>query len=111
MKARRWILCAAAIFLVGIWIRFGIWKTHTCTHSDKEGTSKAEQIQPVWGTVKVCGDRDTDVIFTDVETGEQSIIGYITHGMTGKIKLERGKWYSVAGAGNLTMTPVKVRTE
>ena len=111
MKARRWLLCAAAIFLVGIWVRSGIRKTHTCTLSDKEGTIKAEQIQPVWGTVKVCGDRDTDVVFTDVETGEQYIIGYITHGMTGKIKLERGKWYSVAGAGNLTMTPVKVRAE
>ena len=111
MKARRWILCAAAIFLVGIWIRFGIQKTHTFTLSDKEGTSKAEQIQPVWGTVKVCGDWDTAVIFTDVETGEQYIIGYITHGITERIQLERGKWYSVAGAGNLTMTPVKVRAQ
>ena len=54
---------------------------------------------------------DTDVVFTDVETGEKYTIGYITHGMTEKIKLERGRWYSVAGSGNLTVKPINVRVE
>lgn len=45
---------------------------------------KAEQIQPLFGTVRVSGDSDTDVVFTDVETGEKYTIGYITHGMTEK---------------------------
>ena len=84
---------------------------HTITLSNGEGTIKAEQIQPLRGTVKVSGDCDTDVVFTDVETGKQYIIGYITHGMTEKIKLEKNKWYKVEGEGNLTMSPVNVRVE
>ena len=28
-----------------------------------------------------------------------------------KIKLERGRWYSVAGSGNLTVKPINVRVE
>ena len=88
-----------------------IRKRHTFTLSNSEGTIKAEQIQPLRGTVKVSGDCDTDVVFTDVETGKQYIIGYITHGMTEKIKLEKNKWYKVEGEGNLTMSPVNVRVE
>ena len=72
---------------------------------------RREQIQPLFGTVRVSGDSDTDVVFTDVETGEKYTIGYITHGMTEKIKLERGRWYSVAGSGNLTVKPINVRVE
>ena len=112
MKRKRLGLCAtAAAFLIVILIYSSIQRKHTFTLSNDEGTRKAEQIQPLWGTVKVRGDRDTDVVFTDVETGEQSIIGYITHGVTEKISLEKDKWYTVEGGGNLTLSPVNVRVE
>ena len=62
-------------------------------------------------SVKVSGDSDTDVVFTDAETGEQYIIGYITHGVTEKINLEKDKWYKVEGGGNLTLYPVSIRVE
>ena len=62
-------------------------------------------------SVKVSGDSDTDVVFTDTETGEQYIIGYITHGVTEKINLEKDKWYKVEGGGNLTLYPVNIRVE
>ena len=88
-----------------------IQRNHTFTLSDDEGTIKTEQIQPLWGTVKVSGDCDTDVVFTDVETGEKYKIGYITQGVTERIKLERGKWYKVVGRGNLTLNPVNIRVE
>ena len=65
---------------------------------------KSEQIQPLFGTVKVSGDCDTDVVFTDM-------VGYITSGVSEKIKLEKGKWYTVAGGGNLVISPVNVRVE
>jgi hypothetical protein len=51
------------------------------------------------------------VVFTDVETDEQYIIGYITHGLTEKIRLKRGKWYRVEGSGDLTLRPVRVKAE
>ena len=70
-----------------------------------------EQIQPVFGVVRVSGDCDTDVVFTDVETGKTYTIGYITSGVSEKIKLEKGKWYTVAGGGNLVISPVNVRVE
>ena len=111
MKAKRFILCAAIFFLAGILIYSVIQRKHTFTLSNGEGSVKAEQIQPLFGTVKVSGDKDTDVVFTDVETGEQYTIGYITHGMTEKINLEMGKWYRVEGGGNLTVKPVNVRVE
>ena len=111
MKAKHFILCAAAIVLAAILIGFGVQKSHTFTLSNAEGRIKSEQIQPLWGGVKVSGDSDTDVVFTDIETGEKFTIGYITHGVTEKIKLEKGKWYVVEGSGNLTMTPVNVRVE
>ena len=88
-----------------------IQRNHTFTLSDDEGTIKTEQIQPLWGTVKVSGDCDTEVVFTDVETGEKYRIGYITQGVTERIKLERGKWYKVVGRGNLTLNPVNIRVE
>ena len=109
MKTRKFALCLAAVFLVMIYIN--IQRNHTFTLSDDEGTIKTEQIQPLWGTVKVSGDSDTDVVFTDIETGEQYIIGYITHGVTEKINLEKGKWYKVEGWGNLTLYPVSIRVE
>ena len=90
----------------------GIQRTHTFTLKERNGTSlKEEQIQPVFGEVKVSGDCDTDVVFTDVETGKTYTIGYITSGVSEKIKLQRGKWYAVEGAGKLTMNPVNDRIE
>lgn len=109
MKTRKFALCLAAVFLVAIYIN--IQRIHTFTLSNDEGTIKTEQIQPLWEIVKVSGDRDTDVVFTDVETGKQYTIGYITHGITEKIKLESNKWYKVEGGGNLTLCPVNVRIE
>lgn len=73
--------------------------------------SGTEQIQPILGTVKVSGDSDTSVIFTDVETNEQYVVGYITHGITENIKLKKGSWYKVEGKGKITLYPVKVRIE
>ena len=82
MKAKRIILCVAVVFLAGILAYSAIQRKHNFTLSNEDGGVKAEQIQPVFGTVKVSGDMDTDVVFTDVETGEKYTIGYITHGMT-----------------------------
>ena len=111
MRIKRLGLCAIAALLIVLFAIFGVQKKHTVTLSADEGAIKTEQIQPLWGSVKVSGDSDTDVVFTDVETGEKYIIGYITHGVTEKIKLERDKWYTVEGGGNLTLTPVRVRVE
>ena len=111
MKIKRLILCVAAVFLAVILIYSNIQKSHTFTLSNDGGAIKSEQIQPLWGTVKVSGNSDTDVVFTDVETGEKYVVGYITSGVSGKIKLEKGKWYTVAGGGNLVISPVNVRSE
>ena len=111
MKMKRLVLCAIVAFLIVLLICSNIQKKHTITLSNGEGTIKAEQIQPLWGTVKVSGDCDTEVVFTDVETGEKYRIGYITQGVTERIKLERGKWYKVAGGGNLTLNPINIRVE
>ena len=111
MKMKRLVLCAIGAFLIMFLICSSIQKKHTITLSNDEGTIKAEQIQPLWRTVKVSGDSDTDVVFTDVETGEQYIIGYITHGVTEKINLEKDKWYKVEGRGNLALYPVNIRVE
>lgn len=73
--------------------------------------SGTEEIQPILSTVKVSGDSDTSVIFTDVETNEQYVVGYITHGITEKIKLKKGNWYKVEARGKITLYPVKVRIE
>lgn len=50
--------------------------------------------------------------FTDVENPEvQYKIGYITPGMTETIKLEKGRWYSVRGAGEITVRMVNARVQ
>ena len=85
-------------------------KMHTVTLSGNERV-KSEEIQPVSGSVKVTGTADTDVVFTDTESGETYVIGYITSGAGETIKLERGKWYRVEGDGELTVRPVNVRIE
>lgn len=73
--------------------------------------SGSEEIQPILSTIKVSGDSDTSVVFTDVETNEQYVVGYITHGITEKIKLKKGSWYKVEGKGKITLYPVIVRVE
>ena len=89
---------------------FGYVRAHSYTLSGTEAL-KSEQIQPIFATVKVTGTEDTEVVFTDVETGKEYKIGYITHGMSGSVKLERGKWYKVEGSGKLTIWPVRLRVE
>ena len=111
MKMKRLVMCAIFAFLIVLLICSSIQKKHTFTLSNGEGTIKAEQIQPLWRTVKVSGDSDTDVVFTDIETGEQYIIGYITPGVSEKINLEKDKWYQVEGGGILTQYPVNIRVE
>ena len=74
-------------------------------------TIKDCQIQPTISTINVSGDCDTEVTFTDVETGEIYTTGYITSGVTEKIELEANKWYIVEGKGNLTVSPVNIRVE
>lgn len=112
MNRKRWpILCAIAIFAVAILVYANFQKKHTFVLANDEGMIKSEQIQPLFGTVKVSGDCDTDVVFTDIETGERYVVGYITSGVSEKIKLEKGKWYTVAGGGNLVIGPVNVRIE
>ncbi|MBQ3796838.1 MAG: hypothetical protein II842_11225 [Butyrivibrio sp.] len=102
----------ALIIILGVFY-FGYGETHTFSLTDESATDsylKSEQIQPVFGTVKVWGIQDTDVCFTDVENPEvQYKIGYITPGMTETIKLEKGRWYSVRGAGEITVRMVNAR--
>ena len=111
MKKRQWILCVIIVFIVGISCYFYIQNKHIFTLSNDEGMIKSEQIQPLFGTIKVSGDCDTDVIFTDVETGKEYIVGYITSGITETIKLEKGKWYTVEARGNIKLRPINVRIE
>ena len=98
-----------AVVIIGISYNSYV-KMHTFTLSGNE-TVKSDQIQPVNGSVKVTGTADTDVVFTDIESGETYVIGYITHGAGDTIQLERGKWYKVEGAGELTVRPVNIRIE
>lgn len=111
MKTRSLALCAAAAFAAAALVYSNIQRNHTFTLSGDQGAARSEQIQPLLGTVRVSGNADTRVVFTDVETDEQYIIGYITHGLTEKIRLKRGKWYRVEGSGDLTLRPVRVKAE
>jgi len=98
-----------AILIIGISYNSYV-KMHTFTLSGDD-KMKSEQIQPVNGSVKVTGTVDTDVVFTDIESGETYVIGYITSGVGDTIELEQGKWYRVEGFGELTVRPVNVRIE
>ena len=62
MKGKQFILCVALAFLAGLLVYSAIQRKHTFTLSNEDGGVKAEQIQPVFGTVKVSGDMDTDVV-------------------------------------------------
>ncbi len=76
-----------------------------------EGLTKTEEIQPNRNQVKVWSTEDTNVIFTDVETGKKYEVGYVTPGMKETIKLEKGHWYKVSGKGDLTVGPVNARIQ
>lgn len=103
MKRMIGIAIPRALIITGISYN-GYIRTHTFTLSG--GVVKNELIQPINNKIKVSGNADTDVIFTDIESRKQYTIGYITHGMSETIQLEKGKWYSVEGAGELTIRPV-----
>ena len=105
------VICTITFFLLIVFVYFGIQNRYTFTLTNEDGITKSEQIQPLFGIVKVSGDCDTDVVFTDVETEKEYVIGYITHGMSETIKLEKGKWYTVKGRGNLVLRPVNIRIE
>lgn len=112
MKGKRLILPLAVLAAAALALYFWLHLAHTVTLANREGTGvKGEEIQPLIGTVQVTGDQDTDVVFTDVETGEIFTIDYLTPGVPEKIRLERGKWYRVEGGGTLTVKPVNVRIE
>ena len=114
MKNKKILACVIIIlFLVICAIVIGrsqYRKAHTFTLSGAE-TLKSEEIQPVSGVVRVTTTADTSVVFTDAQSGEIFVLGYVTPGMGGSIKLKRGKWYRVEGSGQLTVSPVNVRIE
>ena len=101
MKRMIGIAIPRALIITGISYN-GYIRTHTFTLSG--GVVKNELIQPINNKIKVSGNADTDVIFTDIESRKQ-------YGMSETIQLEKGKWYSVEGAGELTIRPVNVRIE
>lgn len=112
MKKRPVVIGIAILITIGILIYINNQKTYEFMLGNQPNSNiKSEEIQPISTTVKVSGDIDTDVVFTDVETGESYKIGYITQGLTQEIKLEKGKWYRVEGAGNITVSNVNVRIE
>ena len=107
---KKWMLIIVAIVIVGIIVFSFIQyrNVHTFTLTDLE----AEETQPVLGSVRVSSSQDTDVLFSDVENPENKYqIVYITPGMSETIKLERGKWYRIEAAGDITVTMVNVRVE
>ena len=108
MKKKTKIFMYALVMIVILMVAIGYKeyrKSHTFTLSGNE------QIQPITGNVKVKSPRDTEVIFIDVETGDNYAILYIISNGSETIKLERGKWYSVETGRDLTMSLINVRVE
>lgn len=66
-------------------------------------------IQPVFNTIRVSSNCDTAITFVDVETKEEYHIGYLTHGMSDTITLEKGKWYKVNGNGETKIRFIKLK--
>lgn len=105
-------MCLIVVLVAAILYYVQIQRKHTFTLANNNETAlKSEYIQPLFGTIRVSGDSDTNVVFTDTETGEMYMVGYITSGLSEKIKLQKGKWYTVEGNGNITVSPVNVRIE
>lgn len=112
MKKKIFVLCLIFLILIAGVVFVKNQKAHEFTLAHNVHSNlKSEQIQPLSDTISVSGDFDTDVVFTDIETDKTYTIGYITHGVSEKINLEKGKWYTVEGAGNITVKPVNVRIE
>ena len=73
---RKWIVsCLIVIFVAVIIIYASIQKKHTFTLAANDRNSfKSEQIQPLFGMIKVNSDCDTSVVFTDVEALQKDAI-------------------------------------
>ena len=88
---------------------------HTFTLADEPAPHqdlKSEEIQPVFGYVKVWSAQDTDVKFTDAQDPDRVFyIGYVTPGMPAVIRLEAGRWYKVEAQGKITVRIVNLRIE
>lgn len=65
LKCALGVAIPLAILVIGIGYNSYV-KIHTFTLSGDE-IVKTEQIQPITGSVKVTGNTDTDVVFTDIE--------------------------------------------
>lgn len=76
-----------AILIIGISYNSYV-KMHTFTLSGDD-KMKSEQIQPVNGSVKVTGTADTDVVFTDIESGETYVITLLLEQVI-QLNLNRG---------------------
>ena len=114
MRKKSLVILIVLAVIILLWASYSQYRrAHTFTLSDEvtaDSNLKSEQIQPVLGTVRVWGTQDTDVWFTDVDNPEESFqIGYITHGVSEKIKLEKGRWYTVHGSGEITVQMINVR--
>lgn len=112
MKKTKYILTLVLILIFGYIFYTSQSLEHTFILSSQSGTNKSDlEISPIFSTIKVSSEEDTDVVFTDVKTKKTFTIGYITPGIVEKIKLEKGHWYKVESKGNITVSPVNVRTQ
>ena len=110
MKKKWIILFFIAAFIALNMVYSDMRQSHTFVlQGDAVNSVRTQQIQPVWGKVSVSGDCDTSVIFTDTENGEIYLVGYITPGLSEKIGLPKERWYTVEGAGDITLSMVNVR--
>ena len=94
------------IVLIMILFVIGVQRKYTYAFTNNSNV----QIQPLFEIAEVNSNCDTNVVFTDVETGKTYMIGYITPGMSDTIKLEKDKWYSVEANGRIHIRFVKVRS-
>ena len=105
-RIRLWAAVCAALALG--WAIFQSACTHTLT--DKENTRvKAEELQPLWGSLTVKSSAETSVTFTDTETGDTFVLEYVTPGMPEKLRLARGRWYTVESGASVTVRPAVIR--
>lgn len=111
-KKIRYVLILLIILIFGYMFYSAQARKYTVSLNSQEGTNiKSTEISPVFSNIKVSSEEDTDVIFTDVETGKTFTIGYLTPGMVEKIKLEKAHWYKIEARGNIKVYPVNIRIE